>query len=350
MSESGAESYDEETAIRYFRLKSIINTITIAIVLITAIAADAAGRTMASYATASAIIAVALAAGSYADYRTDRRYRKIEVPYTAYLGRFMTYLVFALILWAFLYLIFESGLHLFLILLFVNGFLSFFVAMTLFNPSLRVWRRRSAEIPDKSITEKAETIARELGVNISGIRVVDWSRIRIANAFQTGVKDFHIFISNFLYDNLTPGENIAVIAHEIGHASRKHVKKILIMTETFLIAFTNFLLVVSLTPMDPAFRLLLLVASFVFMYTFLYQYLPRLRKRYEMEADLTSARLTDPDDLISALKKISELNLTPGDDSKFRNLSHPGLKERIEYLSGAKSGKQLHNNRDTSGK
>ena len=193
-----------------------------------------------------------------------------------------------------------------------------------------------------------ENYAAEQNYTLSGIFKIDGSkRSTKSNAFFTGFgKTKRIALFDTLIDNHSTEELVGVLAHEIGHCQRGHVKKgIVISMASTLLMFFILSLFITKQGLYAAFGIegTPLYAGLVF-FGFLYAPISMilgllgnlLSRKHEFEADAYAAETTQaPGKMISALKKLSVdnlSNLTPHPLKVFLEYSHPPVLERIKAL------------------
>ena len=194
---------------------------------------------------------------------------------------------------------------------------------------------------------------------IKGIYTMDSSkRSTKLNAFFTGFGRFRrIVFFDTLIEKLTPNEIIAVLAHETGHFKLKHVLKTTVVSIIQIgVLFYLLSLFINNRLLFEAFKMqhLSIYASIVF-FAFLYNPISDIlsiafnyiSRKHEFEADKFAVISTNkPEDLISALKKLSVnnmSNLTPHSLDVFLNYSHPPILKRIRYIKNMKNMKKNKN-------
>jgi STE24 endopeptidase len=127
---------------------------------------------------------------------------------------------------------------------------------------------------------------------------------------QVGPRKFSIYISDYLIENLKPVEVEAVVAHELAHAKKRHLLKILLFTLSFVLTGMNLLLYSWVERVNPISQITM-IAGIVFLLAVSVASTSLVR-RFELEADALSAEaLGSPEPMISALQRLAELNLTP---------------------------------------
>ncbi|MFT7671056.1 MAG: STE24 endopeptidase [Planctomycetota bacterium] len=190
--------------------------------------------------------------------------------------------------------------------------------------------------------------ANKVSFPLEGLFVIDGSkRSSKANAFFTGFgKTKRIALYDTLIEAQSTDELVAVVAHEIGHYKRKHILKSLVigilhfgvMFGLLSIFLKDQRLFDAFGVAEPSvhaglifFSMLLTPVELVL--SVLMSYISR---KNEFEADAFAAQTTgQPEDLVTALKKLSSdnlSNLTPHDFYVWLHYSHPPVLRRIAAL------------------
>ena len=153
-----------------------------------------------------------------------------------------------------------------------------------------------------------------------------------------------------LIKNHTVGELVSVLAHEVGHYKKRHVLKSMIISILHL-GFMFYLLSIFLShqKLFDAFYMdhMSVYAGLIFfgmLYTpvemILSVIMQMFSRKNEYEADRFAVETTKlPDNMVSALKKLSRdnlSNLTPHPAYVFLNYSHPPVLKRIEAINALK--------------
>jgi STE24 endopeptidase len=229
----------------------------------------------------------------------------------------------------------------------------FFVAVSLFLMYLSPYVIeplffKFAPITADGLEEKIRTLLTKTGLKVSRVMQVDASRRSThSNAYFTGIgRVKRIILYDTLLTQMTHGEVLAVLAHEVGHWKRGHIWKRLVVTE--LAALVGCYLAYRLTSWGGLPALLGITrASFaaqVVILAFLgaivsFPIAPLsswLSRRDEREADRFASNLTGaPAELASALIKLSRdnlANLYPHPFYAKFHYSHPPVVERVEEL------------------
>jgi STE24 endopeptidase len=198
-----------------------------------------------------------------------------------------------------------------------------------------------------SLREAIETFCQKADFPLDNVYVINGSkRSTRANAYFTGFgKRKRIVLYDTLREQLTENEIVAVLAHEVGHYKRKHVK--MGMVSSFIQMGAS-LFILSLFINQPVFHEALgvnLPAIHVGLLSFGILYTPvsmilglignHYSRKHEFQADAFAVSFNLSDNLISGLKKLSSnnlSNLTPHPVFVFFHYSHPPLLERIKAM------------------
>ena len=222
-------------------------------------------------------------------------------------------------------------------------FISPYVIEPLFN--------KFEPVTEEGLEAEIRALVEKAGLKVSRVMQMDASRrSRHSNAYFSGIgRVKRIVLFDTLIKQMSHGEILAVLAHEIGHWRKGHIRKRLIMAQAMSLAgaWLSFRLLnweglpglLGLpTDISLAGRMAILgfVGSLVlFPLTPLSAWLSR---RHEREADRFAADLTGrPQDLASALIKLSAENLSnlfPHPLYAAFHYSHPPVVERVRALLG----------------
>lgn len=194
-----------------------------------------------------------------------------------------------------------------------------------------------------------ETYATKAKFELDGIFVMDGSkRSTKGNAFFTGFgKRKRIALFDTLIQEQSTDEIVAVLAHEVGHSKRGHIRKRL-MTGILRTGAVFYLMSLFLDSpaLFAAFGMehISTYAGLVF-FTLLYTPISlaisvidnAISRKHEFEADYFAAQTTgNPEAMISALKKLSASNLsnlTPHPLTVWLEYGHPPVLARVQALS-----------------
>ncbi len=203
-------------------------------------------------------------------------------------------------------------------------------------------------IEDDDLITGIEKLAKGEGINVEGIYQMDATkRTRHTNAYLSGLgKAKRIVLFDSLIQAHSHEEILAILAHEIGHLKKNHIKKQLAAVS--LVSLLLFYLASKLLVWD------VMYASFgfsnmsqyvgLFLVSVLWGPLSfflspigmAVSRQFEREADVFSRHaLKTAKPLSNALKKMARenlSNLTPHPLYVCFNYSHPPLLERVEYL------------------
>lgn len=190
--------------------------------------------------------------------------------------------------------------------------------------------------------------AAKVDYSLKHLFVMDGSkRSAKSNAFFTGFgKNKRIALFDTLIEKHTNGELVAILAHEIGHFKKKHIIKSMIISVLHTgVLFYIMSLFLSHKPLYDAFFVenIGLHTGLIF-FTMLFSPIENVlsvlmnvfSRKNEYEADRYAVETTGKkEDMINALKKLSEhnlSNLTPHKFFVFMNYSHPPVLERIRAI------------------
>jgi STE24 endopeptidase len=203
-------------------------------------------------------------------------------------------------------------------------------------------------VEDDELKNSIRRLAHREGINVEGILKMDAAkRSRHTNAYFSGLsKTKRIVLYDTLLESHTNEEILAVLAHEMGHLKKGHIRKQLIINCIASLVF--FFLASRMVSWDYLYQ------SFGFFSTPLYAGLfliaivwqpvgyflsplsMAISRKFEVEADgyvYSAIKTTKP--LISALRKMALdnlFNLHPHPLYVRFNYSHPPLLERIRSL------------------
>lgn len=208
-------------------------------------------------------------------------------------------------------------------------------------------------MPDGDLKREIEELGTRCGFPLDGVFVMDGSkRSTKANAFFTGFgKRKKIALFDTLIDKSSTPELLGVLAHEIGHFRRGHIKQRLAagIVQTAAIFFLlglatdpdgNFARLLfdafGVKPISPHVGLVLFSILLEPVSKLLGVVLHAWSRRHEFEADAYAAEVTgDGAPLASALKKMTADHLSHPSPGKLRvwlDYSHPPLLERLRAL------------------
>lgn len=211
--------------------------------------------------------------------------------------------------------------------LFVLGFLFLLSSI----PASRIIRI-SEPLDDNFLWVQASKLSSKLGTGGFEIYVIKKDKFRFANAAQIGARKFFVFVSAYLLENLTPEENVSVIAHELSHAKKRHVLKTVTFVWILGSISGNLILMPVNTGITPIFSYVLPLLGFIVIALSGLLLVPAIRRRFEIEADVLASEIYDGETLISALQKIGELNMEENAAPNHWRMGHPATVERIRKI------------------
>ncbi len=209
-------------------------------------------------------------------------------------------------------------------------------------------------LQDAALRTRIENLLQRCGFQSQGVFVVDGSRRSShGNAYFTGFgRNKRIVFFDTLLESLSEDEVEAVLAHELGHFKRNHIKKSLLLSG--VISLAGFALLAWLmsspwfysslgvaTPSTHAALLLFIMVMPVFTY-FVSPLLSALSRKHEFEADEFAHSNSNYKALISALVSLYRDNastLTPDPIHSMFYDSHPPATIRIDRLESIAAGK-----------
>lgn len=246
----------------------------------------------------------------YRMYRIEKRYRAISASFPFYARRSpMTYvaLTFAILFIPFSWTPILGSLPANLGMIIVFGAMGISsLGVFLYSPAGPFHDKAHEPLQNEDVTSRVAEMASRLGIGGVPVWVRPGNMMRVANARCHGFTRFRITVTDYLLDNLSEEEVIAVMAHELGHAASHHSLKIIvpmiIIASAFLALYTGVIMFMIL----PQYFVLVIFFPLVFPILSLTS-----RGKAQKTADRYAADLVGTDPMISALRKISYLNFTP---------------------------------------
>jgi len=215
-------------------------------------------------------------------------------------------------------------------------------------PVLKQLFNKYTPIKDKNLKKNIEKLLRRCGFESSGLFEMNGSlRSTHGNAFFGGFgKTKRIIFFDTLLEKLDTKEIEAVIAHELGHFKRNHVKKLLVIQVSLIFfslyflgglkekeAFYKGLGIDNLN--DANFLILFTLVLLPFVMFFVGPFISWLQRKYEFEADEYACEFAKPADLKQSLIKLYRDNastLTPDPLYSAFYHSHPPASIRIQAI------------------
>lgn len=263
-------------------------------------------------------------------YRSERKHREITATFLYFVKR-TSYVIIVVIfgtpyyilvlfpLFSYLFGVYSDQLT---ILIFAIEF----AAIVIFNLRTRISPREAQPLDNENIVDKLKQVAMRLNIPYIQPMVVPGTSMKIANAYCSGLLHHKVWITDYVVNNLTDDELVAVIAHEYGHAKYHHVMWHLVPVSIIYLVFFSVLFYINFVKnLAPA--IFPIVIAIVILTPYIL-YLPRTQA--ELSADRVAAGVTGVDSIISALRKLTQLNLVlPNRGS----MSHPSLEARVNKLN-----------------
>jgi STE24 endopeptidase len=227
-----------------------------------------------------------------------------------------------------------------MVILLIVQFVAPVLIMPLFN--------KYAPLPEGELKTALETYIHAQHFKMRGLFTMDGSRRSThSNAFFTGIGRFRrIVLFDTLIDKHTVPELLTVVAHEMGHYKKHHVRYNIAMTiAIYGLIFSLLPLFLYNADLAAAFQMerVLPYAGLVFfgfLFTpisvFMWIFASVVSRRFEYQADAYAVTTTgQPESMIMALKKLNVDNyghLTPHPFVVFVCYSHPPVLERIRAI------------------
>ena len=251
--------------------------------------------------------------------------------------------VFALIIWFFIKFSNYAWLYVAVSVMLIELLITFIAPvfiMPLFN--------KYTPLEDGELKTELEKYAKEQNFKMKGLYKMDGSkRSTKSNAFFTGFGKFRrIVLFDTLIQKHTVPELVSVLAHEMGHYKKGHIRKFMIMS--FINTFLMFFILSFFIGNQYLFEVFSMqnisvyaaLVFFGFLYTPISMILSIVQniisRKYEYEADRYSVTTyKNPQAMIEALKKLSVdnlSNLTPHKFKVFIEYSHPPVLDRIKAI------------------
>lgn len=226
-------------------------------------------------------------------------------------------------------------------------FMSFqFLILWIFPTFIAPLFNKFSLLTDESLSGRIKQLVEKAGFQSQGVFVMDASkRSAHGNAYFTGIgKSKRIVFFDTLLTQLTSGQVLAVLAHEVGHLAHKHIlKRLGVSLITTMIGFT-FLGWWALRPdlvidlgLSPSYGPTLLTGVWVLsLVTFPLSPISNWwSRKHEFQADQYAVQETSAQDLGLALLELYRKNagsLVVDQTYAAWNYSHPPLTERLAAM------------------
>ncbi len=228
----------------------------------------------------------------------------------------------------------------FLILSLFIMYISPYVIEPLFN--------KFSPIEEKSLEDKIKGLMQKVNIKVSRVFRMDASkRSRHTNAYFSGIgRVKRIILYDTLLEKMDEDEILSVLAHEAGHWKKKHVLKMIVITEiisligiyiSFRILRTDFLTNLFHVTGGTFFAKIVILGFIGGIISFIFTPLGSfISRKFEREADSFAGLLTENKKaMVSALIKLSKDNLSnlhPHPLYAAFYYSHPPVVQRIREL------------------
>ena len=205
-------------------------------------------------------------------------------------------------------------------------------------------------LEEGSMKQRIESLLQRCGFTSQGVFIVDGSkRSAHGNAYFTGFgNNKRIVFYDTLLESLSEDEVEAVLAHELGHFKRNHIKKSLVLS--IMMTFGGFALLAwlmnsawfySSLGIENASTYTALILFMFVMPVFTFFITPlfsAMSRKHEFEADDFAKQQSNYRDLVSALVNMYRENastLTPDPIHSMFYDSHPPASIRINHLEAS---------------
>ena len=279
------------------------------------------------------VIYSVLIAGTLFRRWIEKKYRHVELNFVRYIGfEIFSFIFFTLLsLFMFLWSV-TSHMDMIVFLVFFNLLIFVAILLSVFDTPARILMKKARKMNDKEFETIVRKLARNMEINDVEIGILPWKDLKIANAIQTGTGKTYVFITDYLFENLTWEENLAVIAHEFAHIRLNHLLKTQIAVFSILLSIPYFYLLPPVIIRNASLASLIQVSGIWSGIILLFYFLTIVRRKYEIQADIEASKYVPIKYLISALSKLSDLNFIPRNISRAWGLDHPSISRRIERL------------------
>lgn len=209
------------------------------------------------------------------------------------------------------------------------------------------WFNKIEPMADGPLKSEIDALGARLGFSVKKIFVLDASkRSTKMNAYFSGLgRQKEVVLFDTLIANMSTDEILAVLAHELGHATHKDTLKGLFRTLGLLLVYVGLLAIILLNPVlftafglsgvHFGFTLILMMVLLDPIQILISLYTNYASRKAEYAADRFAATHTSKAAMISALKNLSVgnfSNLTPHPLFVTIHYSHPPIASRIESI------------------
>lgn len=225
---------------------------------------------------------------------------------------------------------------------------AFIVVFSMLNMTFQKLFNKFTPLEDGELRDRLVEMFRQSGYELEDIFVMDASRRTTkVNAFCTGLGKFKKIV---LYDNLvnnyTPGEIVAVFAHELAHYKHKDTAKNTVYSLVMMAGITALIAAFVLIPeislaygfedVNIMFAMQAALSSVTAPFLTLFMFPASVMgRRFEYRADAMAVEAGYGQDMISALTKLSKDNLSdlnPHPVIVALEHSHPTISQRFDAI------------------
>jgi len=325
---------------RYYRRKMLMGKAILTLwILISVAIFTSSSYTLFSTAILISIFCVVLLLLLYASYIIDKKYRKIELCFSEYaLSNWFVFIIFIVYgVWILLVKITLNASSININIFLGANLILIILALFLYKNNLMYlyFLKRARPLENKKLVNRIKNLQRKMGIGEVELYILQGKRMKVANAYQVGTKNYVVFLYDYLLENLNCDEILAVIAHEFAHIKLKHTARLQIISFLYLFYILNASLILihiraQKLYSEALFILTLLIVLSLFLLPVVLSFILR---RFEREADLLAvANLENKEWMITALEKLSDINSIPKNLSRFAAGTHPSIYKRIEYI------------------
>lgn len=270
-----------------------------------------------------------------ASRKYDVAYRNVNVDWKEYFTRNISVVIFQVIAISILIpieyyspLVFHQDSD-------IIGFFIFYViilALSMALAPLRSFFSLKMKEYQPDISERFHEYATQIGIHKVEVYSIPWAKFKIANAFQMGgFYSFYIFITDYLVENMNSNEIDFVLLHELYHAKRHHLLKMLVSLSVLIFLLATIRYVPFGIVGNPILEIILMLSYLYLLLGFSPLFIAYISRKNESEADLSAVRITrNQKAAISALRKLNTLNLLPEIKGRYRFYqTHPTIERRV---------------------
>lgn len=245
-----------------------------------------------------------------------------------------------------IYNVFESNIIAFIGLTYVAIVVVMFLVFLLNGTIIRLFNKLTP-IEEGSLKTKIDVLSEGLGFKVKRIYTMDASkRSSKLNAFFSGIgATKEVVLYDTLIEKSSEDEILAVLAHELGHATHKDVYKLLIeqivviglyvLLLGFILTQENLYTGFGLSSIHFGFGLILLTIVLEPVSILISVFTNKMSRTFEYKADAFASVHTSKEAMASALKTLAVenyANLTPHPLYEFLYYNHPNIAKRLEAI------------------